>query len=67
MQKQVGLNPVVVIIVMLIGARLAGIIGLILAIPVATSIGVIASDFIKKSELKEIKQDLDGQATDDTS
>lgn len=64
MQKQLGLNPVVVIIVMLIGARLAGIIGLILAIPVATSIGVIASDFIKKSELKEIKQGLDKEGTD---
>lgn len=60
MQKQLGLNPVVVIIVMLIGARMAGIIGLILAIPVATSVGVIVSDFIKKSELKEIKEGLDG-------
>ena len=67
MQKQLGLNPVVVIIVMLIGARMAGIIGLILAIPVATSIGVIVSDFIKKSELKKIKEGLDGQGTDATS
>lgn len=60
MQKQLGLNPVVVIIVMLIGARLAGIIGLILAIPVATTLGVIAKDFLNRSELPKIKQDLDG-------
>jgi predicted PurR-regulated permease PerM len=59
MKKQVGLNPVVIIIVMLIGARLAGIIGLILAIPVATAISVIIKDFIHKSELPEIKAELD--------
>jgi predicted PurR-regulated permease PerM len=59
MKKQVGLNPVVIIIVMLIGARLAGIIGLILAIPVATAISIIVKDFIKKSELPEIKAELD--------
>ena len=59
MKKQVGLNPVIIIIVMLIGARLAGIIGLILAIPVATTISVIVKDFIQKSELPEIKAELD--------
>lgn len=61
MQKTVGLNPVVIIIVMLIGARLAGIIGLIIAIPVATSIGVLARDFINRSRLPQIKADLDNQ------
>ena len=60
MKRQVGLNPVVTIIVMLIGARLAGIIGLILAIPVATAISVVLKDFLKKSELREIKEEIDG-------
>ncbi|NUM25692.1 MAG: AI-2E family transporter [Candidatus Buchananbacteria bacterium] len=59
MKKSVGLNPVVIIIVMLIGARLAGIVGLILAIPVATAIGIIVKDFVQKSELSEIKAGLD--------
>lgn len=59
MQKTVGLNPVVIIIVMLVGARLAGVIGLIIAIPVATSVGVIARDFISTSGLSKMKQDLD--------
>jgi len=59
MQKQVGLNPVVTIIVMLIGAKLAGIMGLILAIPVATTIGVIIGDFLKRSGLPRLKADLD--------
>lgn len=59
MKRKVGLNPVVIIIVMLIGARFAGIIGLILAIPVATSLNVIIKDFLKKSELPKIKANLD--------
>ncbi len=59
MKKSVGLNPVVIIIVMLIGARLAGIVGLILAIPVATAIGVIIKDFVKNSALPAIKAELD--------
>ncbi|OGY45258.1 MAG: hypothetical protein A2729_00225 [Candidatus Buchananbacteria bacterium RIFCSPHIGHO2_01_FULL_39_14] len=59
MKRQVGLNPVVIIIVMLIGARIAGIIGLILAIPAATAVSVILKDFIKKSDLPEIKAEMD--------
>ncbi|OGY47807.1 MAG: hypothetical protein A3J65_02235 [Candidatus Buchananbacteria bacterium RIFCSPHIGHO2_02_FULL_45_11b] len=50
MKKQVGLNPVVVIVIMLIGAQIAGIIGIFLAIPVALVIGIIAKDFSLKSE-----------------
>jgi len=34
MQKSVGLNPLVVIIVLLIGAKAAGIVGLLLAVPI---------------------------------
>jgi len=59
MKKQLGLNPVVIIIAMLIGERMAGIIGLILALPVATSIGVIAKDFLQRSKLPDLKARLD--------
>lgn len=45
MQQAVGLNPLVSIIAILIGAKFAGIIGLLLAIPVTTVIAVIVSDF----------------------
>jgi len=62
MKKQLGLNPVVIIIVMLIGFRLAGIIGLVLAIPVATAVGVIVKDFFDKSELPAIKKELDSNS-----
>lgn len=64
MKKQLGLNPVVIIIVMLIGFRLAGIIGLVLAIPVATAVSVIVKDFINKSELPNIKAELDHKQED---
>ncbi|MDD5342335.1 MAG: AI-2E family transporter [Patescibacteria group bacterium] len=45
MQRSVGLNPIVVIIAMLIGAKLGGIIGMVLAIPIAAVIQVFSSDF----------------------
>lgn len=59
MQKTLGLNPVVIIIVMLIGARLAGIIGLIIAIPVATTISVLVKDFLSVSGIRQMKNRLD--------
>lgn len=59
MKKSVGLNPVVVIIVILIGARVAGIIGIILSIPVTVALGVVAKDFLAKQQLKQLQTDLD--------
>jgi len=44
MKKAVGLNPVVVILALLIGAKLGGTIGAILAVPIATALGVFVSD-----------------------
>ncbi|MBU0706818.1 AI-2E family transporter [Patescibacteria group bacterium] len=53
MQRSVGLNPVVVIIAMLVGARLGGIMGIILAIPVAAIIQVFSSDFFGQRKAKD--------------
>lgn len=44
MQRQVGIDPVVVIIALLIGAKLLGILGAILAIPTAGIIQVVLSE-----------------------
>lgn len=44
MQKAVGLNPIIIILAILIGAKLGGALGAVLAVPVAASIGVILSD-----------------------
>jgi len=45
MQKAVGLNPVIIIISLLIGAQLLGFAGVILAIPIAAVIVEIIKDF----------------------
>ena len=48
MKKAVGLNPIVIIVVMLIGAKLAGVLGLILAVPLTASIAEFLKDLRKK-------------------
>jgi len=48
MKKAVGLNPLAVILSMLIGLRVAGIAGAILAVPVATAVGVVFKELMKK-------------------
>ena len=52
MQKAVGLNPIVSIAAILIGFQLAGVVGAILSIPVATSINMVVHDLFgaKKPE-----------------
>jgi predicted PurR-regulated permease PerM len=44
MKKAVGLNPVVVIVALLIGAELAGVLGIIVSIPIATVISELLRD-----------------------
>lgn len=52
MQKTVGLNPVYSILALLIGAKIAGVVGLILAIPTATIISVIAQELVVENSKK---------------
>lgn len=47
MQKSVGLSPVVILIALIIGAKLAGIAGAILAIPIIAAISVIFMEYKK--------------------
>lgn len=50
MQKAVGLNPIISIAVLLIGFKVAGVIGAILSIPVATAISVFLGDVFNSKE-----------------
>ena len=50
--KTTGLNPVTVIIALLVGGQLAGISGMLLAVPIATVIVEILDDLAKRKELK---------------
>lgn len=48
MQKVTGLNPIVSIVALLVGLKIAGVIGAILAIPVATMVAVILEDYFSE-------------------
>ena len=48
MQKSVGLHPVIIIIALLVGYQFAGIIGVILSVPVATIASIILEDLYGK-------------------
>jgi predicted PurR-regulated permease PerM len=48
MRKTVGLNPIIVIVVMLIGAKLAGILGIILAVPLTAAVAEVFKDIQKE-------------------
>ncbi len=48
MNKAVGLNPVVIILVLLIGGKLAGVSGLILAVPLAAALNVVWDDLVNR-------------------
>lgn len=55
MEKTVGLNPIVSISVLLIGFQVAGVIGAILSIPVATALSVFIKDIFEHKEAEEAK------------
>ncbi|MCX6765518.1 MAG: AI-2E family transporter [Candidatus Moranbacteria bacterium] len=50
MKKAVGLNPVAVILALLIGAKLGGVPGAILAIPLTAALSVFVGDLVKKDK-----------------
>jgi len=53
MQKVVGLNPIVSIVVILVGFKVAGVIGAIISLPVATAIGVFLKDLFEGKGTRE--------------
>ncbi len=54
MGKTVGLNPLVVILVILVGSKIAGIMGAILAVPIATALQVFLRDIFEMKDAKEV-------------
>lgn len=55
MGKSTGLNPLVVLLSILAGAQLYGIVGALLAVPVATALSVYVESVIQGKKLKEEK------------
>lgn len=56
MSKTVGLNPVIILVVFLIGGKLYGPIGALLAIPVATALSVLIKDYFELKREEERKR-----------
>ncbi len=53
MGKSVDLNPVVVILVVLIGAKLGGVMGALLAVPVASALALLLEDVLERKTKRE--------------
>jgi predicted PurR-regulated permease PerM len=53
MKKAVGLNPVTTIVALLVGARLGGVLGAIISIPVATAISLFINDLMEKKNFSD--------------
>ncbi len=64
MRKAVGIHPVVSISAMLIGAKVAGVIGIFLAIPVATVVSIFIEDFIQQKRAVENELETDDKKTE---
>jgi predicted PurR-regulated permease PerM len=64
MRRTVGLNPIITIIAIAIGAKLGGVVGAVISIPVAVSVGVFLSDFFEKRLSEELK--LEGEPPSET-
>lgn len=50
MKQSVGLSPIIIIVAMLIGFQFLGILGVIIAVPVATAISIFIKDYATKAK-----------------
>jgi predicted PurR-regulated permease PerM len=50
MNRAVGLNPLIIMIAMLIGGQFLGVLGLILSIPIATTVAIFIKDYTSREK-----------------
>ena len=65
MKNSVGISPLTVIVSLLVGASLAGLVGALLAVPIAGSLQVITAD-IKAARESEEKLEAVTEASEET-
>lgn len=60
MSRAVGINPLVTIIALMIGAKLAGVLGVILSVPVVVIVKILIKDLLlaKTPTIEEIEKDF---------
>ena len=51
-RKVVGISPIVVIIALIVGAKLVGFLGILLAVPIASAFMIFAEDLEKGKGLR---------------
>lgn len=51
MQKAIGLNPIVIVVALLIGGKLGGVMGLLIAVPLATVIVEVIEDIDRRRRI----------------
>jgi predicted PurR-regulated permease PerM len=54
MRKSVGLNSLAIIVLVLIGGKLYGVAGIVLAIPIAAVILLIFNDLMERRSIKQV-------------
>jgi predicted PurR-regulated permease PerM len=54
MKKTIGLNPIISIVALLVGAQVGGFLGVILAIPIVTALSVFVQDFLDKKRESDL-------------
>jgi len=55
MRKVIGLNPLVILISMIIGGKLGGILGVVIAVPLVAAASVFFGDMFQKEDKEEAK------------
>lgn len=50
MNRVVGLSPIIIIFAMLVGSQYLGILGLVISIPIATSVAIFVKDYLEKAK-----------------
>ncbi|MFA5792917.1 MAG: AI-2E family transporter [Candidatus Gracilibacteria bacterium] len=50
MRRAVGLNPIIIILAMLVGLETLGIVGMIVAVPVATTLSIFVNEYARKKK-----------------
>ena len=61
MQRAVGLSPLTVVLALLIGAAVGGIVGAVLAIPIASVIQATAGDLVQTPTIPTRSSEASGE------
>ena len=57
MNRAVDLSPPIVIVALLVGGTLAGIVGALLALPIAALIKILASEFLVRPRVETVREE----------